>query len=74
MSTYCTLLIFNPSFLLFFFCTSHFLLFFHRLNKFTERNNAPINVNPVGAGGGGVRAREGDLMPGTIPAVGLLIV
>ena len=35
--------------------------------------NAPINVNPVG-GGGGVRARGGDLMPGTIPAVGLLIV
>ena len=25
-------------------------------------------------GGGGVRARGGDLMPGTIPAVGLLIV
>ena len=36
-------------------------------------NNAPINVNPVG-GGGGVRARGGDLMPETIPAVGLLIV
>ena len=36
---------------------------------------APINVNPVGGGGGGgVRARGGDLMPGTIPAVGLLIV
>ena len=34
---------------------------------------APINVNPVGGGGGG-RARGGDLMPGTIPAVGLLIV
>ena len=33
---------------------------------------APINVNPVG--GGGVRARGGDLMPGAIPAVGLLIV
>ena len=32
---------------------------------------APINVNP---GGGEVRARGGDLMPGTIPAVGLLIV
>ena len=32
---------------------------------------APINVNPVG---GGVRARGGDLMSGTIPAVGLLIV
>ena len=32
---------------------------------------APINVNPVG---GGVRVRGGDLMPGTIPAVGLLIV
>ena len=27
--------------------------------------NAPINVNPVG--GGGVRARGGDLMPETIP-------
>ena len=35
---------------------------------------APINVNPVGGGGGGVRARGGDLMPGAIPAVGLLIV
>ena len=32
-----------------------------------------INVNPVG-GGGEVRARGGDLMPGTIPAVGLLTV
>ena len=27
-----------------------------------------------GGGGGGVRARGGDLMPGTIPAVGLLSV
>ena len=27
-----------------------------------------------GGGGGGVRARGGDLMPETIPAVGLLIV
>ena len=36
--------------------------------------NAPINVNPVGGGGGVVRARGGDLIPGTIPAVGLLIV
>ena len=34
--------------------------------------NAPINGNPVG--GRGVRARGGDLMPGAIPAVGLLIV
>ena len=33
---------------------------------------APINVNPVG--GGGLRARGGDLMPETIPFVGLLIV
>ena len=32
---------------------------------------APINVNPVA---GGVRARGGDLMPETIPPVGLLIV
>ena len=31
--------------------------------------NAPINVNPVG-GGGEVRAREGDLMPKTIPLSG----
>ena len=31
----------------------------------------PLCTNPVG---GGVRARGGDLMPGTIPAVGLLIV
>ena len=30
---------------------------------------APINVNPVG-GGGGVRARGGDLMPETIPMSG----
>ena len=30
---------------------------------------APINVNPVG-GGGGVRARGGDLMPETIPLSG----
>ena len=35
---------------------------------------APINVNPVGGGGGGVRARGGDLMPGTTPADGFLIV
>ena len=34
---------------------------------------APINVNPVG-GGGGKRARGGDSMPGTIPAIGLLIM
>ena len=34
--------------------------------------SAPINVNPVG--GWGVRARGGDLMPETIPRVGLLIV
>ena len=35
---------------------------------FSFRANAPINVNPVGAGGGGggVRARGGDLMPETI--------
>ena len=32
------------------------------------RTNAPINVNPVG--GGGVRARGGDLMPETIPLSG----
>ena len=32
--------------------------------------NAPINVNPVGGGGGGVRARGGDLMPETIPMSG----
>ena len=31
--------------------------------------HAPINVNPVG-GGGGVRARDGDLMPETIPMSG----
>ena len=37
----------------------------------THNFNAPINVNPVG---GGVRGRGGDLMHGTIPAVGLLIV
>ena len=37
------------------------------------RHNAPINVSPVG-GGGGLWARVGDLIPGTIPAVGLLIV
>ena len=36
--------------------------------------NTPINVNPVGGGGGGVRARGVDLMPETIPPVGLLIV
>ena len=27
----------------------------------TGETNAPINVNPVGGGGGGVRARGGDL-------------
>ena len=32
--------------------------------------NAPINVNPVGGGGGGVRARGGHLMPETIPLSG----
>ena len=26
-----------------------------------KQDNAPINVNPVGGGGGGVRARGGDL-------------
>ena len=31
---------------------------------------APINVNPVG-GGGGVRARGGDLMPETVPLSGV---
>ena len=31
--------------------------------------NTPINVNPVG-GGGGVRARGEDLMPETIPLSG----
>ena len=44
----------------------------HVLSDDAIRHNAPINVTPVG--GGGVRARGGDLMPGTIPAVGLLIV
>ena len=34
---------------------------------------APINVNPVGAGGGGVRARGGDLTKESIPSVGGLI-
>ena len=33
-----------------------------------QENNAPINVNPLG--GGGVRARGGDLMPETIPLSG----
>ena len=32
------------------------------------KSNAPINVNPVG--GGGVRARGGDLMSETIPLSG----
>ena len=32
--------------------------------------NTPINVNPVGGGGGGVRARGEDLMPETIPLSG----
>ena len=41
------------------------------ISLFTSLCNAPINVNPVGGGGGGVRARGGDLMPGAIPAVGL---
>ena len=45
--------------------------FFFRLGNLSLCN-APINVNPVA--GGGVRARGGDLMPETIPAVGLLIV
>ena len=27
----------------------------------SKSSNAPINVNPVGGGGGGVRARGGDL-------------
>ena len=40
---------------------------------FPNSYNAPINVNPV-RGGGGVRARGGDLMPETIRPVGLLIV
>ena len=40
-------------------------------NDMEDEGNPPINVNPVG---GGVRARGGDLMPETIPHVGLLIV
>ena len=32
------------------------------------KHNAPINVNPMG--GGGVRARGGDLIPETIPMSG----
>ena len=36
-----------------------------------NKGNAPINVNPVvKGGGGGVRARGGDLMPETIPLSG----
>ena len=34
-----------------------------------RETNAPINVNPVGEGGG-VRARGGDLMTETIPLSG----
>ena len=36
------------------------------------KNNAPINVNPVGGGGGGeeVRARGGDLILETVPLSG----
>ena len=34
---------------------------------------APINVNPVGGGGGGVRARGGDLTAKSITSVGGLI-
>ena len=41
-------------------------------NDMEDEGNAPINVNPVR--GEGVRARGGDLMPETIPHVGLLIV
>ena len=40
-----------------------------RIYLYTYRN-APINVNPVGGGGGEVRARGGDLMPETIPLSG----
>ena len=35
--------------------------------------NAPINVSPVGGGGGGMRARGGDLTVKFIPSVGGLI-
>ena len=50
-------------------CNKQIYLMKHR------ESYAPINVNPIGWGaGGGVRARGGDLMPGTIPAIGLLIV
>ena len=42
------------------------------LSFLTPNTNAPIDLNPVW--GGGVRARGGDLMPETIPPVGLLIV
>ena len=37
--------------------------------KELKLGNAPINANPVG-GGGGVRAKGGDLMPETIPMSG----
>ena len=43
-------------------------------NDMEDEGNAPINVNPVRGGGRGVRASGGDLMPETIPHVGLLIV
>ena len=36
-------------------------------------SSAPINVNPVGGGGGGVRAMGGDLTAKSIPSVGGLI-
>ena len=39
------------------------------LHPFLHGVYAPINVNPVG-GGGGVRARGEDLMPETIPLSG----
>ena len=40
-----------------------------KTEKLRDISNAPINVNPVG--GGGVRARGGDLMPETIPLSGI---
>ena len=33
----------------------------NEINISLNKLNAPINVNPVGGGGGGVRARGGDL-------------
>ena len=44
-----------------------------KIPNIKTEHHAPFSINPA-RGGGGMRARGGDLMPETIPPVGLLIM